>query len=158
MRSAWPVCGVIVLALAAAVGGCQQDAIDQNKRLLEQQQAQLEQLKQQVTALKAAQQPYSTTAPPPGTCDPDVMREATRHGDDRFAAGEFSHALGYYQDASTACPNNAQAEVNLARTYEALGQRDQAVKYYKLAGRSTTSADSAVAQQARDALARLGEK
>src|SRR5215469_15753136 len=142
-RAPRPVCGMIVLALAVAVGGCQQGAIDQNKRLLEQQQAQLQQLQLQVAALKASQQPYSTTAPAPGACDPDVMRAATKHGDDRFAAGDFRHALGYFEDASTACPGNAQAEVNLGRTYEALGQRDQAVKYYKLAGRSTTSADSA---------------
>ncbi len=150
---------MMALALAAGAAGCQQGAIDANKHLLEQQQAQLDQLKKQVEALKAAQpQPYSTTAPPSGSCDSDVMRAATRHGDDRFAAGDFSHAVGYYQDAVTACPESAQAQFNVARAYEALGQRDQAVKYYKRAGQSATSADSAVVEQARQALARLGER
>jgi tetratricopeptide (TPR) repeat protein len=159
MQSARLLCGVLALALTATAAGCQQGAIDENKRLLEQQQAELDQLKQQVAALKASQpQPYSTTAPPPGSCDSDVMREATKRGDDRSAAGDLSHAVGYYQDAVTACPESAQAQLNLARAYEGLGQRDQAVKYYKRASQSTASADGAVAQQARQALVRLGEK
>ena len=46
---------------------------------------------------------------------------------------EFTKALGYYQDAVTACPTSAQAQLNVARAYEALGDRDQAMDYYKRA-------------------------
>ena len=110
------------MALGAA--GCLSDAIKEDQRQLDQQKAELEQLKQQVAALKNAQQPsYPTTAPPPGSCDKGVMQVATRHGGERFAASEFDKALGYYQDAVTACPMSAQAQLNVARAYEALGDR-----------------------------------
>lgn len=147
------------MALAVMVAGCLQKAIEENQRQLEQQQSQLDELKQQVAALKAARQPaYPTTMPPPGSCDTAVMQEATKRGGDRFAAGDFSRALGYYQDAVTACPSSAQAQLNVARAYESLGQRDQAIAYYRRASQSTMSADSSAARQARDALARLGGK
>src|SRR5580704_15274225 len=147
----------IVMALGAA--GCLSDAIKQNQQQLDQQKAELDQLKQQVADLKAAQQPsYPTTAPPPGSCDKDVMQVATRHGGERFATSEFTKALGYYQDAITACPTSAQAQLNVARAYEALGDRDQALDYYRRAIQSAPSDDAAVAQQARQALAGLTAK
>ncbi len=134
-----------------------QSAIEANQRQLDQQKAELEQLKQEVAALKAAQQPtYPTAMPPAGSCDADVMRAATKRGGERFAAGDFVRALGYYQDAVTACPGNAQAELNVGRTYEALGLRAQAIEHYKRASQSTAAADSDAAGQARGALARLG--
>ncbi|HVA41251.1 MAG TPA: tetratricopeptide repeat protein, partial [Candidatus Binataceae bacterium] len=109
-----------------------------------------------------AQQPsYPTTAPPPGSCDKAVMQVATRHGGERLAASEFTKALGYYQDAVTACPTSAQAQLNVARAYEALGDRDQAMEYYKRAVQAAPSdhdANPAVAEQARQALARLAAK
>ena len=146
-----------MMALGAA--GCLSDAIKENQRQLDQQKAELDQLKQQVADLKAAQQPsYPTVAPPPGSCDKAVMQAATRHGGERFAASEFDKALGYYQDAVTACPTSAQAQLNVARAYEALGDRDQAMNYYKRAIQSAPSEDAAVAQQAQQALARLAAK
>ena len=148
----------IGLAIVMAVGaaGCLSDAIKEDQRQLDQQKAELEQLKQQVADLKNAQQPsYPTTAPPPGSCDKAVMQVATRHGGERFAASEFTKALGYYQDAVTACPTSAQAQLNVARAYEALGDRGQAVNYYKRALQSAPSDDAAVAGQAREALTRL---
>jgi tetratricopeptide (TPR) repeat protein len=156
MRSARVVLGGLVIALAVGVAGCLQSAIEANQRQLDQQKAELEKLKQEVAALKAAQQPsYPTTMPPPGACDAAVMREATKRGGERFAAGDFVRALGYYQDAATACPTSAQAQLNVARAYEALGQRAQAIDYYKRASQSTAVADSEAAGQARQALARL---
>jgi tetratricopeptide (TPR) repeat protein len=150
----------IVMALGAS--GCLSDAIKQNQQQLDQQKAELDQLKQQVADLKAAQQPsYPTTAPPPGSCDKDVMQVATRHGGERFEASEFTKALGYYQDAITACPTSAQAELNVARTYEALGDRDQAMDFYKRAIQSAPSdhdAAAGVSAQAQQALARLTAK
>jgi tetratricopeptide (TPR) repeat protein len=149
----------MVMALGAA--GCLSDAIKQNQQQLDQQKAELDQLKQQVAGLQAAQQPYSTTAPPPGSCDKAVMQVATRHGGERFAASEFDKALGYYQDAVTACPTSAQAQLNVARAYEALGDRDQAMDYYKRAIQSAPSDHDAVpgvSEQAQQALARLAAK
>jgi type VI protein secretion system component VasK len=129
----------VVLVIAPAISGCLHDAIEANKRQLDQQQTQLDQLKQQVAALQN-QRAYSTTPPPPGGfgCDSAVMDAATRKGGDRFAAGDFTHALGYYQDAATACPASAQAQLNVARTFEAVG-----------------AADADAARQARDAISRL---
>ena len=144
--------------MALGASGCLSDEIKQNQQQLDQQKAELDQLKQQVADLQAARQPYSTTAPPPGSCDKAVMQEATRRGGERLAASEFSKALGYYQDAVTACPTSAQAQLNVAHAYEAMGQRDQAITYYKRAVQSAPSADAAVAEQARQALARLTGK
>ncbi len=157
MRSAGVVAGGLAIALAVGAAGCLQSAIEANQRQLDQQKAELDKLKEEVATLKAAQQPsYPTAMPPPGSCDPAVMAEATKRGGERFAASDFSRALGYYQDAVTACPTSAQAQLNVARAYEALGQRAQAVDHYKLATQSTAAADSDAAGQAREALARLG--
>ena len=86
------------------------------------------------------------------------MQVATRHGGERFAASEFTKALGYYQDAVTACPTSARAQLNVARAYEALGDRGQAMDYYKRAIQSAPSDHDAapgVSEQAQQALARL---
>jgi tetratricopeptide (TPR) repeat protein len=97
----------------------------------------------------------NTTVP---TCDEAAMRTAMRHGTDRFAAREFTMALGYYQEALTACPNSAQAQFNVARAYEALGDRYMATDYYTRALQSAPSDDAAVGAQARQALERLSAR
>jgi tetratricopeptide (TPR) repeat protein len=136
--------------------GCLGDAIKANQRQLDQQQTQLDQLKQQIEALQSQRPTYSTTAPAPGGCDESVMHEASRKGGDRFAANDFAHALGYYQDAVAACAKNGRAQLNLARTYEALGERSNALTCYKLAAdESGADADADTASEARAALARL---
>lgn len=83
------------------------------------------------------------------------MEKATRKGGDAFAAGDPHKALGYYQDALTACPGNSKAEMNLARTYEALGDRSAAIEHYRAVAKSGSS-DSQSVQDARVALSRLG--
>ncbi len=154
--------GALVLAAALGVAGCFSDAIKQNQEMLEQQKAELDQLQQQIAELKAAQQrPYPTTSPAPGSCDKGVMEQATKRGGEQFATGQFDKALGYYQDAVTACPSSAQAELNLARTYEALKNRDQAMVYYRRAlstAASEKGSSTTVSEQARQALARLTAK
>ena len=143
------------LIFASALSGCLQGAIAANQQQLEQQQVELDQLKQQVAALQAQQsQPYGATASAAGACDKAVMEVATRKGGERFAASDFTRALGYYQDAATACPTNAQAQLNVARTFEAIGDRTQALAHYKLASAATGDADAA--RQAREAIVRLG--
>jgi tetratricopeptide (TPR) repeat protein len=152
----------VAIAIAFGAAGCMSDAIEQNQQQLDQQRAELDQLKQQVAELKAAQQPaYPTAAPAPGACDKGVMQAATKHGGDRFAVGEFSKALGYYQDAVTACPASAQAQLNVARAYEALGNREQAMDHYRRAINAAPSdhdAGPAVAEQAQQALSRLAAR
>ena len=70
-------------------------------------------------------------------------------------AGNAEGALDYYQDAAAACPNNAGAEFNLARAYEAEGERDQASAHYRRAADLGKGAQVGVARQARAALARI---
>src|SRR5215470_5226503 len=100
---------VVALGLAA----CQSAALQANQAQVEQQQKQIEQMQQQIEEIKA--QNGAHTSAPSGSCDHDVMAQATRQGGDKFAAGDFPAALGYYQDALAACPGNARAELNLGR-------------------------------------------
>src|ERR1700737_1269450 len=159
MLRAWIFWGGLAIVMAVSAAGCLSDAVKENQRQLDQQKAELEQLKKQVADLQTAQQPsYPTTAPPPGSCDKAVMQEATRRGGEHLAASEFSKALGYYQDAVTACPTSAQAQLNVAHAYEAMGQRDQAITYYKRAVQSAPSAAAAAPDQPPQPLARLAGK
>jgi tetratricopeptide (TPR) repeat protein len=146
--------------MVAGFVGCDESAILDNNRQLAAQQTQLDQLKQQVAALQAQRADGATAASAPGACDTAVMREATRKGGARFAAGDFTHALGYYQDAVSACGANPRAQLNLARTFEAVGDRPQATAHYQLAAASKTSGngsgdDDAAVHEASQALARL---
>lgn len=142
---------------AIALAGCLGGEIEANKQQLAQQQVQLDQLKQQIQALQTQQASYDTAGTATaGSCDEALMREATYKGGQRFATGDFTHALSYYQDAITACPQSARAHLNLARTYEAVGDRAGAIAQYKLAAATTGSeSDPATAEQTRAALARL---
>lgn len=154
--TATALCAILVVPVLL-LSGCGPNATnEENRQVLAQQQAQLDQLKQQVAALQV-QHSYSSVAPAPGGCDTNVMHEATRKGGERFAAGDFPHALGYYQDALTACPASAQAQLNVARSYEAIGDRVEAVTHYRLAaGAAGGGAEADAVRQAREAIARLG--
>ena len=144
---------LVILALP----GCLQDQIDATQQQVTQQQSELEQLQQQVAALQSQRGPYSTAPTPVGSCDVTVMRVASKKGGERFAASDFGHALGYYQDAVTACSASAQALLNVARTYEAMGDHSNALDYYRRAARATgPNAEPDAVRQARDALNRLG--
>jgi tetratricopeptide (TPR) repeat protein len=138
--------------------GCFNDALlKENQQQLARQQTELDQLKHDVAALQAPHPASNYGSFQAGSCDQNIMREATRKGGERFAAGDFSGALGYYQDALTACPNNAQANLNLARAYEAVGDRAQAVSYYRIAANASgADVDAEAVRQARTALSRLG--
>jgi tetratricopeptide (TPR) repeat protein len=149
------------LIFAGTLGGCSNDALKANQQQLQQQQGELDQLKKDVAALQAQQSspPAYSTAPSntsvSGGCDKAVMQVATRKGGERFAASDFNRALGYYQDALSACPASAQAQLNVARTFEAMGDRSQAIAHYKLASAATGPNDGDAAREARDAIARL---
>jgi tetratricopeptide (TPR) repeat protein len=145
-----------VLALIAS--GCGGDQIEATNKLVQQQQAQLEQQQQELEALKTQQnQTYTpgvaTTSP--GGCDKQVEQVASQRGGDKFATGDYAKALGYYRDALMACPTDDRASVNVARTYEALGNNAQAIKYYRQAADSSGPTVSDASEEAKSALLRL---
>ena len=75
-----------------------------------------------------------------------------------MAAAEPATAAVKTLVAVTACPTSARAQLNVARAYEALGDRGQAMDYYKRAIQSAPSDHDAapgVSEQAQQALARL---
>jgi len=142
---------VVALGLAA----CQSAALQANQAQVEQQQKQIEQMQQQIEEIKA-QSASRTPFPAPGSCDHDVMAQATRQGGDKFAGGDFHGALGYYQDALAACPGNARAELNVGRAYEALNDKGEAMAHYQSAASSSDPGESAAEAEAHGAIGRLG--
>ncbi len=150
---------VIAAVVTTLVAGCSQSAIEEMRRQLESQQAILERNQREIGELQAAQAAAPrTVAVAPGTCDTSVMDLATRKGGERFAANDFEQALGYYQDALAACPQSAKTELNVARTYEALGNRSLAILHYQHAANDGDAADEDARTQARAALARIGSR
>ncbi len=149
----------LVLGVFALIGaGCMGDQIDATKLLVQQQQEQLEHQQQEIEALKANQNLSYTpgaAASSPGGCDKGVETAASQRGGDRFAAGDFSKALGYYQDALSACRTDPRAEVNVARTYEALGNKVAAVNHYRKAADNNSAVVSDASEEARLALERM---
>lgn len=136
-----------------------QDQIDANKQELSEQRAQLIELQHEVAVIKARSRSnsYSTASSKPNACDSAVMREATRKGGARMAAGQVNTALGYYQDAVAACPASAEAQLNLANIYENMGDRAAAVEHYRQAATASgAQADGESIAKARAALQRLG--
>ena len=88
-------------------------------------------------------------------CQPEKLVAAKNRHPGKFAAGEFNKALGYYQDALMACPNDEQAEVNVARAYEALGNKVAAINLYRKVADSNSATVSDAQEEAKAALLRL---
>jgi len=150
---------VFLLPLFLALG-CSNASNDANRRQLEQNQALIEQQQRDLAKLQVEQQQNLAPAPTPGktgSCDRGVEATATKRGGDAYASGDMTKALGYYQDALTACPSSSKADMNLARVYETLDNRDAALRYYHAAASSKDS-DGASAVAANAALSRLGAK
>ena len=91
----------------------------------------------------------------PGGCDKGVESMASQRGGEKFSAGDFNAALGYYQDALAACPNDDRADVNVARAYEALGNKVSAIKYYRKAADTGGPTETDAEDEARASLLRL---
>jgi tetratricopeptide (TPR) repeat protein len=148
---------IILMVLGTFAAGCMQSEIEQSQRQLQAQQVQLEKLSRDVEEMHALQAATPRTpVAAPGACDAAVRDMATRKGGERFAANDFQQALGYYEDALVACPQSARAELNVARTYEAIGNRSLAIEHYQRCASGSDSSDPGARAQARDALARLG--
>ena len=130
---------VYVASLAIAAGCLNRGLQAAHQQQLEHQQAELDQLKQEVAALQAPPAANHYASQSSGSCDTNIMKVATRKGGERFAAGDLSEALNYYKDAVTACPASSRANVNLAHTFEAVGDRQQAVSHYKIAADASGS-------------------
>jgi len=144
---------------AFATSGCMGDQIDATNKLVQQQQEQLEHQQQELEALQANQNtgysPGVATSSPRGGCDKEVETVASKRGGDKFAAGEFNKALGYYQDALMACPTDERAEVNVARSYEALGNKVAAINLYRKVADSNSPTVNDAQDEAKAALLRL---
>jgi tetratricopeptide (TPR) repeat protein len=148
---------VAMMFAFVTVMGCSNDANEENRKAVEQNQALIEETQKEINQVQA-QQTYTPPAPVPGTpgsCDKKVMDAATRRAGDSYANGDLSKALAYYNDALTACPGSAKANMNVARTYEAQGNREAALRFYRTAANANTSDPNSV-QDARVALSRLG--
>ena len=143
----------------ALVGsGCMGDQIDATNKLVQQQQEQLEHQQQELEALQANQNQNYTpgvASSPRGGCDKEVETTATHRGGDKFAAGDFNKALGYYQDALLACPKDERAQVNVARSYEALGNKVAAINLYRKVADSNSATVTDSQDEAKAALLRL---
>jgi len=151
---------VLALGMFALIGsGCMSDQIDATNKLVQQQQEQLEHQQQELEQLQASQNQNYTpgvASAARGGCDKEVEATASHRGGDRFAAGDFNKALGYYQDALLACPNDERAQVNVARSYEALGNKVAAINLYRKVADDTNSPTVSDAQdEAKAALLRL---
>jgi len=151
---------IAVGVLAVVAAGCSNDQAAANNQLIQQQQTQLERQQQELEALQANQNQNTGYMPgvatsAPGGCDKEVESVASQRGGDRFAAGDFPKALGYYQDALTACPNDDRAQVNVARTYEAMGNNVAAINHYRIAADSNGPTDTDASEEAKSALLRL---
>ncbi len=144
-------------AAAILLTRCGDSQTEANKQLVEQQQTQIEQMQQQIEALKNGQSAGYTPgiASNSNGCDKGVETTATQRGGERFAAGDFGKALGYYQDALTACPTDERAEMNVARAYEALGDNNSAAKHYRKVANANSVSASDEQTQAQNALVRL---
>ena len=144
--------------LAVIASGCMSDQVEATNKLVQQQQSELEQQQQELEALKVQQNqtytPGVATSSPNG-CDKQVEQVASQRGGDKFASGDYAKALGYYRDALMACPTDDRASVNVARTYEALGNNAQAIKFYRKAADSPGPTVSDASEEAKSALLRL---
>src|SRR5271156_3725723 len=146
--------------IALVAVGCGDDQEQATQKLVQQQQDQLERQQQEIEAIKASQNQNQNYTPgvamsSPGGCDKGVESAASQRGGEKFSAGDFNAALGYYQDALAACPTDDRALVNVARTYEALGNKSSAINYYRKAADSSGPTVSDASEEARAALERL---
>jgi len=148
--------------LTLAAVGCGDEQEQATQKLVQQQQDQLERQQQEIEAIKANQnqnqnQNYTpgVAMSSPGGCDKGVESMASQRGGEKFSAGDFNAALGYYQDALAACPNDDRADVNVARAYEALGNKVAAIKYYRKAADTGGPTETDAEDEARDSLLRL---
>ena len=155
MKVARAALAMVLLTLALACG-CANDAIEANRRQVEANQALIEQTQRELAMLQAQQSSPPPPAPgQPGACDKKVEATATRRAGDAYTAGNMTKALGYYQDAMTACPSSSKAALNLAHVNETMNNRDAAIRYYRQAAASSDS-DAHSIQDAKAALSRLG--
>jgi tetratricopeptide (TPR) repeat protein len=151
-----------MLSMLALVAGCANDAIEANQRQVEANQALIEKTQRELAELQANQ---GSTPPPSassdtaattsGGCDQKVEATATKRAGDAYAASNMTKALGYYQDALTACPTSAKAALNLAHINETMSNRDAAIRYYRQAATSS-DADPHTLTDAKASLSRLG--
>src|SRR5436305_5176891 len=118
-------CAILALMLPLLPAGCANQANDATRRQLESNQALIEKQQRELATIQSQQGTSRSPVPgKTGTCDKKVEAAATRRGGDAYTTGDMTRALGYYQDALTACPSSSKADMNLARVYETLDNRE----------------------------------
>jgi hypothetical protein len=154
----------IILSMLALCSGCANDADETTRRQVEANQTLIEQTQRELATIQAGQNSAPPPAPgasasananPSGGCDKKVEATATKRAGDAYAASDMTRALGYYQDALTACPSSAKAALNLAHINETMSNRDAAIRYYRQAAASK-DADAHTLKDAKSSLTRLG--
>ncbi len=155
------VFGLIALS-SGLIAGCFGQAAQENQRILQQQQTELEQMQRDLATLQAqtggvnpAPVPSAPAPSAPGGCDSQLAKRAAERGAREMKAGDLKQALGYYQDAASACPRNAETELKLGQVYEAMGQRAFAREHYRRAEVLAVQNNPELADRARKALAHL---
>ena len=146
----------LCLSMPIATGGCEDTTLKAQQQQVQEQQQQIEQQQEELERLKNQSQSigYSPgVASTPGGCDRATEQTATQRGGDKFASGDYQKALDYYKDALAACSTDPKAEMNVARAYEAMGNRQSAIEHFRAAA---SSGDSSASVEAQNALARLG--
>ncbi|HUA34768.1 MAG TPA: tetratricopeptide repeat protein [Candidatus Binataceae bacterium] len=147
----------VAIFLTVALSGCGDATLKAQQQQVQQQQQQIEQQQQEIESLKQQAPSYTPGLPSaPGGCDRATEQAATQHGGSDYAAGSYEKALAYYKDALSACPADPKAEINVARAYEAMGNRDSAVEHYRAAASSSDASAPGAIEEARNALVRLG--
>ena len=151
------ILAALALGTLALIGsGCMGDQIDATKELVQQQQNSSSTSSRNRSSQGESESGlHARSRLRSGRMRQGVETAASKRGGDKFAAGEFAKALGYYQDALAACPNDERAEVNVARTYEALGNKVGAIKHYRKAADSNSPTVSDAQEEAKAALERL---
>ncbi|GEM_PF-391610 len=150
----------------ALFSSCSNEVALENQRQLQMQKAELEEMHRELEALRSqiagqssAPPANSQSGPMPasatGACDVQIANKALAHGAERMSRGDYKSAVDYYRDAVAACPDRADAEFKLGQAYEAMGQNGFAREHYRRAEILATQSDPGLAQQARQALARI---
>lgn len=148
---------VTPLALTLLAAGCASPQLAELQRQVQLQGRELQRQGSEIAALRQAQSgstpAASTNQPAQPVCDKAVLKKALDQGDQQAALKLPQIAVFYYRDALGACPGDPQAQLRLAHIYEELGDRTQAIAYYRLVADGKTPA---LAKEARRNLARMG--
>ncbi len=149
---------LFALAMPALIAaGCSVPPVDETALYDQRQQAQMVQMLRSVQQMEAAAPTDYRAQAGNSVCNQQASQEALRQGNESFARADYRSAIPYYENAMMACPRDGETALRLARAFEALKEKDQAIIYYERAAASTNDRNSPVRQAALKALDRLNK-